>query len=172
VLARQSDDELRQMVDRHIIDDRRRQELGLINVCSCLKGKSDSSRKYHHYWDTLLDFRIAAGLIQTPAHDDRSRRLWLTFFDRRANARSSSAEESSRDLTAEGVAQILRTTFQDIISRRACLPQCFSAHLRARKGAARCRFAQGPARAIPGLIGENLNDLAKARVSFKPSYGS
>ncbi len=31
VLARQSDDELRQMVRRHIIDDRRRQELCLIN---------------------------------------------------------------------------------------------------------------------------------------------
>jgi hypothetical protein len=43
VLARQSDDELRQMVRRHIIDDRRRQELCLQlskdeNVCSCLKG--------------------------------------------------------------------------------------------------------------------------------------
>jgi hypothetical protein len=31
VLARKSDDELRQMVRRHIIDDRRRQELCLIN---------------------------------------------------------------------------------------------------------------------------------------------
>jgi hypothetical protein len=35
----------------------------------------------------------------------RSRRLWLTVFVRRANARSSAAEQSSRNLTAEAMAR-------------------------------------------------------------------
>src|SRR5215831_20497422 len=43
VLARQSDDELRQMVRRHIIDDRRRQELRLIN-CPRTKMSAHASR--------------------------------------------------------------------------------------------------------------------------------
>ena len=121
VLARQSDDELRQMVGRHIIDDRRRQELCLINCPrtkqtvrklrdtksavrisrptiaqsgenhenslsarlygvshrvfarsgKCLlmpQRESDSSRKYHHYSDTLL-----AGCIGSPLE------RWITM---------------------------------------------------------------------------------------------
>ena len=54
VLARQKHDELRQMVRRHIIDDRRRQELCLINCprtemsAHAAKG-IDLSRKCHHY---------------------------------------------------------------------------------------------------------------------------
>ena len=43
VLARQSDDELRQMVRRHIIDDRRRQELCLIN-CPRTKMSAHASK--------------------------------------------------------------------------------------------------------------------------------
>ena len=59
VLARQSDDEVRQMVRRHIIDERRWQKLCLIN-CPRTKmsvmpqRESDSSRKCHHDSDTLL----------------------------------------------------------------------------------------------------------------------
>ena len=53
-LARQSDDELRQMVRRHIIDDRRRQELRLINLprskmSAHVAKELDSPRKRHHY---------------------------------------------------------------------------------------------------------------------------
>jgi hypothetical protein len=44
-----------------------------------------------------IPFRTAAS--------DKSRRLWLTVFDRRAKARISSAEQSSRNLTADGMAQ-------------------------------------------------------------------
>src|ERR1700734_3875884 len=43
VLARQSDDELRQIVRRHIIDDRRRQELCLIN-CPRTKMSAHASK--------------------------------------------------------------------------------------------------------------------------------
>ena len=43
VLARQSDDEMRQMVRRHIIDDRRRQELCLIN-CPRTKMSAHASK--------------------------------------------------------------------------------------------------------------------------------
>ena len=43
---------------------------------------------------------------RTPAND-RSPRLWLTALDRRASPRNSSAESSSRNLTADGMARIL-----------------------------------------------------------------
>jgi hypothetical protein len=54
--------EPRQMVRRHIIDNRRRQEVHLINCQGrkCLlmpQRESDSSRKCHHYSDTLLGDR-------------------------------------------------------------------------------------------------------------------
>src|SRR6202044_3048006 len=60
VLPRQSDDELRQMVRRHVIDPRRRQQLCLINcprtkMSAHASTESDSSRKCHHYSDTLLE---------------------------------------------------------------------------------------------------------------------
>src|SRR5262245_8896337 len=77
VLARQSDDELRQMVRRHIIDHRRRQELYLINCPSTKMSahasrESDSSRKCHDYSDTLL-------VQPAPAPCSRSRSLnrWI-----------------------------------------------------------------------------------------------
>jgi hypothetical protein len=56
---------------------------------------------------------LAAGPRSMPsrtAASDRSRRLWLTVFDRRAKPRSSSAEWSSRNLTADGMARILHAT--------------------------------------------------------------
>src|ERR1700741_4040682 len=42
----------------------------------------------------------------TPAND-RSRRLWLTSFDRRAGPGHSSPQQSPRNLPAEGMARIL-----------------------------------------------------------------
>ena len=59
VLARQGDDELRQVVPRHVIGNRWRQELRLINLprskmSAHVAKESDLPRKCHHYSDTLL----------------------------------------------------------------------------------------------------------------------
>ena len=63
-LARQSDDELRQMIPWHVIRDRRRQELRLINLprskmSAQVAKQINSFRKCYDYSDTLLDHMFA-----------------------------------------------------------------------------------------------------------------
>jgi hypothetical protein len=65
---------------------------------------------------------------------DRSRRLWLTFFDRRANPQSASAEWSSRNLTDEGMARIRRAD--------SSAPPRFGNHLRVSQQSLWCKFIQ------------------------------
>src|SRR5271155_5626451 len=50
----------------------------------------------------------ARSIPSRTAASDKRRRLWFASFDRRARARSSPAEYSSRNLTADGMARISR----------------------------------------------------------------
>ena len=65
------------MVRRHVIGDRRRQELRLINLPRSKSGlmsrkESDSSRKCHDYSDTLLE--VIKGSIDDRGFVDRAMR--------------------------------------------------------------------------------------------------